>query len=351
MKKQRVYYSPTSGNLSKKMGEFVPGEGYQNAGVREGSSVDINNALNAFAPVRRANTDNGPYSELVTGSAPWDGYEDGFYKNANADNLEKAGCKFIGRANTDDEATQRQVVAQSKYGRKVYVNAIEDGNGNALMYDLWMDATNSKNSNFQYAKVAAPVEMGGVAYKVKRNIIPKGVTKLAWDYAQESGYLGNMEFLGFGQYKEASAGKDPEGIWWKKSYTDGDTGETKYYLVKENGVENAVDVGGKNVKAVKSASNIEEGKVAEKIKKVKVASKIPIKKANVGSEREDAKDTPASKSVGVKNKTIDLSKSDWKKEVSDYVASIKKSGMTPKVMEIKIVDWIVNDFFSLNEDN
>ena len=349
-KKPRVYYSPTGDSMPKRMGDYVPGEGYKTASVREGSNVDISNAMNSYKPVSRSCRDDGYYADMLTGKAPWDGHDEGFCKNAAAEQLINAGCKPIGRVFTDDDATQKQIVNQHKYGRRVYVNVVEGSNGAPTVYDLWMDASNG--NDFKYNKVASPTQQGGVAQKVKRNIIPKGTTKLAWDRAQELGFLNGMEYLGFNQYKEASAGKDPDGIWWKKSYTDKETGETKYYLVKENGVENGVDMGGKQVKAVTSSPKKEERKVATKVVKtnVKVASKVPIKKASVGSEREDAKDTPASKSVGVKNKIINLEKGDWKKEISEYIKAIEKSGINPIKMEVKIVDWVLNDFFSLNED-
>ena len=351
-KQQRREYNPSISEIGvKKMGGFTPGSGY-NDKQYEGRSVNRDFVINNYT-VKRASSDGSEhYNNIVFGGSDFNIKDKLFAKTESPDKLVHLGYRWLGTTTDPEEAERKQIIAEDKFKKEVRINIVKNASSDETIYELWANVNN--DDSFQYTNVAQNLEQGveKIASKVKKTIIPEGITKIAWNDAQRLGILSSMKDCGFDMYKEAGAGGDPHGIWWKESYTDNDTGETKYYLVKENGVERAVDLGDRKVKAIKGkGDNMHEQKNAEtlavKIKLAKtagtkIANKVPIKKASVGDEREDGKDTPASKSVGVKNKTIDLAKGDWKKEITAYLKQVKDNGLEPQEIEVKVIKWVVN---------
>jgi len=327
-KKNRRIYDPSINSIMpKKMGNFEPGKDALGQNTVKSSDAVHSNLIS------RANGDDGNYARLLASNFPWDEAlrEDevstgSLYNDSRLtpSELISRGYVLYDRSPDKIDAEARQVLASRKTGLKTYLLSSKEGN----IHEIWVQKYSDGQS--QMGNIATPFiqppRKTKTAVKKAVRKPPKNITKIAWNRAIELGIVDGMIDCGFDMYKEA--GGEPGGIWWKEAIEDEDTGEVKYYLVKQKGVEIAEDVGSKKVKAV----------VAKKI----LAKKI-VKKAAVGDEKEDDKGTGASKSSGIPIKTIDLTKSDWKKSIDEYLKECKENSFDPKKMEIKIIEWMGKD--------
>jgi len=148
------------------------------------------------------------------------------------------------------------------------------------------------------------------------------------------GLVKDMRYEGFNMYKEADAGHDPDGIWWKEK-VDGPDGTPKYYLVKQKGVVHAKDAGGNKVEAIVG----KHSKEANAKKTVKMAPKVRIKTA-AAEDREESKNTAATLVSNVPEKNIDVVSGDWKSKIAEYLKKCEKNGIKPKTLQVKVIDYM-----------
>jgi len=290
--------------------------------------------------ISRASTDStNYYGKILASNFQWDeslgedevtSSSEYNQKILTASDLRGMGFQIVAReANLEAVEAKEVLLRQKTKGKPSHI--VQAGTSEQPVFELWYQP----NPAAYIGKVAdwSDKKMVKVATKRQKYVIASDITKIAWDQVERYGLLDGMEHVGFNVYQSS----EPGGIWWKEKVEDPETGDIKYFLVKKKGTDKAKDVGGNKVVSVSKAASAET-------EMVKVAQKVLIRKA-VDQEitKEDATDTQATKSSGVKAKTIDVTGSGWKKEVEDYLKECKDNGFKVEKMEVKVVDWKAKD--------
>ena len=341
-KSDRREYNPNMRDIMpKRMG------GYEAGRMANGEmSVQTPNALYSQQINRVSNVSNG-YADVIASNFAFD---DDLEKDSlttklageesvNPAALKKLGFVLYGRYGDVEQAESMKVLAERKEGKKIHIYAGQNSDGQ--FYDLWIHRY-SESDNMKFSKVASPdMSEKKVAFKKATYKLKQGMTKIAFDRATQLGIINSMTDCGFNMYKEAGAGDDPDGIWWKEKEVDPSTGEAKYYLVKQKGVIKARNVDNKKVEPVIGKEDVDKKQKKASIEMKKIAHKVILKTAK--EDKDDSADTAAVSHSDVPAKVVNLQFDSWKDEVVQYVRKCKEKGMKPKKMEVKIIDWVAED--------
>jgi hypothetical protein len=244
--------------------------------------------------------------------------DDAEVKHLTATDLSKLGYELHARTENKEEAHANQIILAKK---GVNSHMLKSGTTIKPVFEVWSqkhelnpDGFGSRVSNFNGKN-------NYVTEKKAKYVIPNHIEKIAWDIVENKGLLNGMRYKAF----DCWASNDGNGVWWKETVADEETGEKKTYLVRQRDVSKGIDAGGKNVKGITQ-------KVAKTEKIVKKAKKT-----------EDHNDTAAVNSSATGVFLVDLTKSDWKKEVDDYLKKCKHEKMQPKQMEVRVTEWTPDD--------